>query len=1035
MSSEHVYSDIYNYDIPVFKIASKDGYSKVILNKLTLPNEFMNVNYNTNCLRWIRKVDTEGADNPYFTTNSPENEFHLCSLYLAPGNYKNRQEIIDEVNKDLKIVANSLFSNANSVKNLYTEYRYRGTIPTQFSITNARPKTITYLYPDINKTGKYRVLINYLNEYGVSYSFQQPNTFIMFRDGDVYESLALGLTNTYLNNSTGTTDLASFKTKYIQGQNDAFTSLVNDLKTYRNTLENSIPKDPTDPDYNAAKRLYDTYCTVLDSYRLNDSNYSMRDGMFEIYNGLLLSNKIYEGINTTGELVFNNLDFNHYTYLVYDGVNMEYGSLDEEIKYKVYEEEKETIFGHTWICLGYAVFNLIHQYLLSCRAGTASVSSTDLINACIALNIYEIDESFINNYVYLNEDDFALYEEKFKNIAKKWVARLLNQFIFHTIFGRANSWNTTIDKDVAYKQFDQMHGLSSFQKYPQNDSIDWFSNKVIDVLRRISVTYADYDKYIESMWMFDYDITSFGTRDDKTVDQKFNASSTNLLDYIISRSGPTLIPDLNSSLRFMIQSFTGETYFTLVDAIENKDRFIEFEELLLANKTTSVTIDSIQYSLYNSGGRLQNSVPVDFVKDHPGDLEALAAQIEKMSINSNGTSGIGALTFSKIASDSDPCLTLIDGEVNGIVQKLTNVSDSNIELTVNSKSIIIKPGEYLALTNTSNNYAALKFHATFDSTHTGKTSLTEKMDVVQSLSKETVYNQEANSTTMNSKDTDPLLNDPYFRKLNDEMIVPFEIDEKGRKGLISNIGPLMFIESNNDVLPTVDDFTKYEYTLTGDVYTFNPDIYTFNQETNEINENKSSYKRFKYDETDSKIPNEYFKRRENSINIPSRIGLPAWKTDINPNDLCFVKLYNYTEVPFRGSLTSAYNITTADGKIHLKAGTTVAKTLTPFIFSSFSTESFKFTNSCSLMLPPVVYTCAITNKDIEKVISRSENSNQVYSFEPNYNSDLPQLTVKFSNEVKLTIPTGDTMYVFLSAPETPYAIPSGLARLDYSYIF
>ena len=162
MSSEHVYSDIYNYDIPVFKIDSKDGYSKVILNKLTLPNKFMNVNYNNNCIRWIRKVDTEGADNPFFTTNAPENEFHLCSLYLSPGEYKNRSEIVDEINRDLKLVAAVLFSNANSVKNLYTEYIYTGTLQTPFTLTKAQAKSITYLYPDINKTGKYRVLVNYL---------------------------------------------------------------------------------------------------------------------------------------------------------------------------------------------------------------------------------------------------------------------------------------------------------------------------------------------------------------------------------------------------------------------------------------------------------------------------------------------------------------------------------------------------------------------------------------------------------------------------------------------------------------------------------------------------------------------------------------------------------------------------------------------------------------------------------------------------------------------------------------------------------
>ena len=862
----------------------------------------------------------------------------------------------------------------------------------------------------------------------------------MFRDADIFESLALGLTSTYIGGATGHSEGASlekFKSDYINGDNDAFAQLTKQMKIYKANLEADVP-NPKDSDYIDKKRKYDTYCTILEAYRTNDTNYSTRDGAYEIYNGLNISNKIAAILDS--ELTYNDKNFNYFTNVIYDGTTGNcHEKLDQDVNYKVLGQSYTMKFGHTWVCLGYAVMNLIKNYIIARRNELTTIPAHDLIDACISLNLYEIDEAFINNYIYLNEYDFQIYSEMFDSIAKRWIARLLNQFMFHTLFGRANSWNSVIDKEVAYKQYDQMHGIDKYQKIPQSDSVDWYSNQVIDILNKLRITYRDFDRYKSDTWNFSYQIDDFKYRDDGTSDsdERFNKDTTYLVHYLITRTNTILIPDLNNGLRFMIQCYTDKLYLKLDDDFSNGALFSNFEKLLLANKTTAVPIESIQYSLYNVSGGLKNVQPVNFKQDSLALTELASEEIRpKIGITSNGTYGIGELKFSRLASSTDPNLILTDGSVNGIIQKIMNMSDDDIVIHIgsepDSETITMNPGDYLALTNTSNNYTALKFNGLFEN---GKTSLTEKMDAVQSLSKETVYNEDANDTTVNSKDTDLLLNDPYFRLINDETVTPFQIDEEGRKGLISNIGSLMFVESNQDVLPSVTDFTKYQYTITDSVYSYNPDIYVYNSNTKEITLNKTSYKLFKYNETDAKIVNDYFKRKENSINVATRMGLTSWKTDINSSDLCLIKLPNYTEVPFTSSLTAAYNMTTADGKIHLKAGTTVASTLIPFIFSSFSSETTLFANSCSLLLPPVIYTCAITNKDVEKVISRSENSNQVYSFEPNYNTDLPQLTVKFSNEVKLTIPTGDTMYVFLSAPETPYAIPSGLARLDYSYIF
>lgn len=1021
MNSEFIYSDIYNYDVPVFKISAKDGYSKVILNKVTLPTNYKNVNYNSNCVRWLRKVNIEGSTNPYFSTNAPENEFHLCSLYLPPGNYKSREEVISEINKQLKIVASNLFGQDNSVQNLYVEYRYSGVVPTKFSTTEMSPKNLEILYPNVTTTGKYRLLIKNLNEYGVSYSFDQPNTLILFRDVDIYNSLKLAISKNYVGSETIKDSISDFSMEYINGKEGNFKKLAEALFTYKIKLEKDVP-EYNDIQYAEKRKLYDTYCTVIDSHRMNDVNYDSKDSMYEIYNGIVRSNAITSGIND-GTLIYNSKTFDDLIWLIYDGKNGEVKSLNNEINYKINGETKSIIFGHIWYELGEVVFNLIHNLLLAYRESITNKISfkytiDKLIETCIALNIHEIDKSFINNFVNLSSEDFIIEVNYFKELSHQWIARLLNQFIFHLIYGRINATNLS--------QYDLMHGISQHQITPQNDSVDWFTNKVIDLLKKLSEEYKEFDVYNDN-WCFE-DINSVGIKDNKENYSDFDANKVNLISYLISRIGEKNIPDLSSSLRLITQAYLLNSYIELTDnVINNQTIYQTYLDLKEANDHDAIPIESITYNLYNAGGVIKSTKGVSFKSTDTAAFNTLKSS--NIQLETSDTYTIGKQVFSRLASDKDINLKLISGEANGVINKIINVGDA-IELTVNGEIITIKKNEYLQLSGSSNNVSALKFHALFDTEHTAKSSLNERMDVVQLLSRETLFNESAGEITIENKDTTSLLTDPYFRDINDSSLTPFLVDAEAKYGLVSNIGKLLFVEPNQDVLPSTDNFSKQVYTIVNDRYSYNPDIYIYDSENKKLTKNTSAYKLFKYKERDSRISNRYYKRRENKVNVVTKIGLPFWKTDISNDNLYLLKLPNYTEVPFDGSLTPAYNMHTSDGKINLTAGTTCTSNLTPFIFNLFATEQSMFASEFSMLLPPMIYACAISNKDIEKVISRSDNSNQIYSFE----LDTTKHIFEFSNEVKLTIPENDSIYVFMSASEMPYSIPSGISRLDFDYV-
>lgn len=133
--SERVYSDTTSYCLPVFEVEGEPN-SDVVLSKLELADNKHNIAYNNNCIRWIRRVENS---TPYFSSNAPAIELHLCSLYLKPNNYSSFDDVVNQMNKELRETKRVLFHEEVDETPSVLVSVYKGEFPAgrKFNITNA----------------------------------------------------------------------------------------------------------------------------------------------------------------------------------------------------------------------------------------------------------------------------------------------------------------------------------------------------------------------------------------------------------------------------------------------------------------------------------------------------------------------------------------------------------------------------------------------------------------------------------------------------------------------------------------------------------------------------------------------------------------------------------------------------------------------------------------------------------------------------------------------------------------------------------
>lgn len=102
------------------QITKRSNKARIV--KCDFTTNYYNISPNNNCIRWLRKVKLEL--NPYVKTKFPtvtepvnpyidnakiDNEWHLCTLYIKPGQYASVNDIVKEINKNIIESVKDLF--------------------------------------------------------------------------------------------------------------------------------------------------------------------------------------------------------------------------------------------------------------------------------------------------------------------------------------------------------------------------------------------------------------------------------------------------------------------------------------------------------------------------------------------------------------------------------------------------------------------------------------------------------------------------------------------------------------------------------------------------------------------------------------------------------------------------------------------------------------------------------------------------------------------------------------------------------------
>ena len=980
-------NDVSNYEIPVFQISQKEidgkNYSRISLDSLKFTNDFKTVNYNNNCIRWIRKVELKKindveSSNPYFTINPPENEYHLCSLYLTPGNYSTRTEIINQINNELNRVKNTLFNEENQLKNSYLQYNYTGNIEQSISLYNTKLNSGSLIYPTGSKISNiYTDLIELIQLSGKTYNFDNP-VLIRYGKYDIYNDLYLILNNS---NSNGLNDFQSLWSTF-----NSYEKTINHLITLQNLNNKYIP-------------IYKPSLTTI---------YGINEGLYEFRNGFSIYSKL-ESLDSDQKSLFNSI-----ANIIYnpDLDDSECLLISDEIDISFYRELSYALFNY--IC------NFIFIYKNNLTNSEYKILSLSILQICRKLNIYEIDNEFIENFMNLIDENNwqAGIKGIYKSIGYRWLIRLLNNFIVSILIEKSfypNNLNNEIIinritefNNNLIEKISQLISTSLGQQFdildPANSSNNSYWNKWIKYPTDIYPSITSKISLIQTI------INSYSGDYENTVIQNISQIINSAIDSSNPNSPLSLFNNIIKLNLEPVNSSETNTVCTYNFYIKNNDN-------LELSHTVNLTESSI--SVLNSN--IQNfnfTIPDAIMETDNSTVLSISANdftdISKFMEMTGGNISRGSIKYIQYIGENNlniPC----EYELNGNLYS----------------SITLKNGDVLAFQEfiyLSSNMIQLSTASVISS----NTNINiNSKNILENMNRETSIIQNPTLNESITLKTSNLLNDLYFEKINENNNYFELVNSFGNEFLQSNIGKLLFVETDENVINSSNNYAKNVYYGKSNPYLYLRDLYIKNNLKFELTNNPTKLKL--YENQNSSIPDQFFKYNQFTNNLISRIGLDHWIIKSSEINLPFIKTSNYTETIFTGDLSPKFNITNLDNRLTLNSKVLFNNILLNQLFDIVSSNITKFISNLSLLKPSRIIVCTSNNKNIEKIINENYNStNKIYEF--NINENDKQFNGKFSTSIRIEVSSDGNTYVFAYAEDQPYSITNGLSELKIQYI-
>ena len=183
-----------------------------------------------------------------------------------------------------------------------------------------------------------------------------------------------------------------------------------------------------------------------------------------------------------------------------------------------------------------------------------------------------------------------------------------------------------------------------------------------------------------------------------------------------------------------------------------------------------------------------------------------------------------------------------------------------------------------------------------------------------------------------------------------------------------------------------------------------------------------------YDSKSAQIDNEYYIATQSENGLAERLGFSTLAIELPSERKYIIKTRNYSEEVFDGNVKLLTNIRIPGQSVPLTKGLTISKTLYSLIVQYLLNRNLIRIAEPALIIPSSISVYETNSSNIEAIINKGTLTNEIYSFDSETN------VVRFSSNIKLTIPTNGKLYIFISSSEQPYVYGNGRYVLTFDRV-